>query len=84
MPSAMVVLKERPDVVITTGSMPLAAVCIWAKLFGAKIVWIDSVAQVDKMSLSGRIVRPIADLCLVQWASVAAQYDNVEYAGELF
>jgi UDP-N-acetylglucosamine:LPS N-acetylglucosamine transferase len=79
-----VVIRERPDLIVTTGSMPLAAVCLWAKLFGSKVVWIDSVAQVDRMSLSGRIVRPIADLCLVQWPSVAERYKNVEYVGEVF
>jgi exopolysaccharide biosynthesis glucuronosyltransferase PssD len=74
----------RPDIVVTTGSGPLAMFCLWARIFGARIVWIDSVAQVDRMSLSGRIVRPFAGLCLVQWADVAARYPGTEYAGELF
>ncbi|MEQ1814880.1 MAG: hypothetical protein ABL861_00125 [Nitrosomonas sp.] len=74
----------RPDVVVTTGSMPLALFCFWSWLLGARIVWIDSVAQVDRMSLSGRFVRLFADLCLVQWPEVAKKYRGVEYAGELF
>lgn len=73
----------RPDVVVTTGSMPLAVFCIWARLFGAKVVWIDSVAQIDHMSLSGRVMSRVANLCLVQWPEVAARNANVEYAGEL-
>ena len=76
-------IRERPDAVVTTGSMPLAIFCIWAKLFGAKIVWIDSVAQIDEMSLSGRLMRRVADLCLAQWPEVAAHNANVEYAGEV-
>ncbi len=75
--------RERPDVVVTTGSMPLAVFCIWAKLFGARIVWIDSVAQIEHMSLSGRVMRRVADLCLAQWPDVAARYPGVEYAGEV-
>ncbi|MCU0920681.1 MAG: UDP-N-acetylglucosamine transferase subunit ALG14 [Burkholderiaceae bacterium] len=74
----------RPGVVVTTGSMPLALFCFWSRLFGARIVWIDSVAQVEKMSLSGRFVRRFADLCLVQWPEVAASTPETEYAGELF
>ena len=74
--------RLRPDVVITTGSMPLAVFAICAKLFGAKIVWIDSVAQIEDLSLSGKIMRHVADLCLAQWPEVAAKYRNVEYAGE--
>lgn len=78
-----VVLRERPSVVVTTGAMPLAALCVWAKLFGAKVVWIDCVSQVESLSLSGKGMRFIADLCLTQWPDVAARYRNVEYAGEL-
>ncbi|HMC16110.1 MAG TPA: hypothetical protein VKI18_10790 [Albitalea sp.] len=73
----------RPDVVVTTGSMPLAIFSIWCKLFGARIVWIDSVAQIEHMSLSGRVMRHVADLCLAQWPDVAAHYPGVEYAGEV-
>ena len=73
----------RPDLIVTTGSMPLALFSICAKLLGARVVWIDSVAQIDELSLSGRIMRHVADLCLAQWPEVAAKYPNVEYAGEL-
>lgn len=78
-----VAIHERPDIVITTGSMPLAIFCIWSKLLGAKIVWIDSVAQVEKMSTSGRVMRRIADLCLVQWPELPSKYPGVEYSGEV-
>jgi UDP-N-acetylglucosamine:LPS N-acetylglucosamine transferase len=78
-----VALRERPDVVVTTGSMPLAVFCIWAKFLGARIIWIDSVAQIDKMSVSGRIMRRVADLCLVQWPDLVARNPGVEYCGEL-
>lgn len=77
-------LRCRPDVVVTTGSMPLALFCLWAKLFGARIVWIDSIAQIEHLSASGRLARRFADLCLSQWPDVAAQYPGVEYAGEVF
>jgi UDP-N-acetylglucosamine:LPS N-acetylglucosamine transferase len=76
-------LRERPDVVVTTGSMPLAVFCLWAKLFGARIVWIDSVAQIGRMSVSGRVMRHVADLCLVQWPDLVSKYPGVEYSGEL-
>lgn len=82
--TALVAWRLRPDVVVTTGSMPLALFAIWAKCLGAKIVWIDSVAQVGEMSLSGRLTRRFADLTLVQWPDVAKKYSGTEYAGELF
>ena len=76
-------IKVRPTVVVTTGSMPLAVFCIWSKRLGARIVWIDSVAQIDHMSVSGQIMRRVADLCLVQWPDLVGKYSGVEYSGEL-
>jgi UDP-N-acetylglucosamine:LPS N-acetylglucosamine transferase len=78
-----IVLKERPDVVITTGSLPLAMVCLSAKLLGAKVVWIDSIANVEKFSMSGSMVRHFADLFLTQWPQLAQKYKNAEYVGTL-
>jgi hypothetical protein len=75
------ILKERPDVILTTGSFPLALVCLSAKLLGAKIIWIDSIASTEKLSMSGRLIRPVADLIFSQWVDVAAKYGNVEYHG---
>jgi hypothetical protein len=57
--------------------------CCLGKIVGAKVVWIDSITNVDKLSLSGRIVRYIADLFLVQWPELAERYKNVEFVGEI-
>ena len=76
-------IRLRPDVVVTTGSMPLAFFAMCAKLLGARVVWIDSVAQIEDLSLSGRAMRHVADLFLVQWPEVAARYPGAEYAGEV-
>lgn len=78
-----VVWRERPDVVLSTGSMPLALFCLVAKLFGAKIIWIDSISQIERISMSGRLVRPIADLFLVQWPELEELCPGVRYVGEL-
>ena len=59
-----IVIKERPDFVISTGAAAGCMICFLAKLMKAKIVWIDSVTNVEKISLSGRMVRYIADLFL--------------------
>ena len=79
--SAHVVWKERPDVVVTTGSLPMAILCLFAKLCGAKIIWIDSIANVDVISASGRFVRRFADLFITQWEHLAQGNESIEYAG---
>jgi len=83
MRSLKIVIKERPDVVMTTGSLPLAMVCLSAKLFGAKIIWIDSIANIERFSLSGRMILPFADLFLTQWPERAQEHKSVEYAGAI-
>jgi exopolysaccharide biosynthesis glucuronosyltransferase PssD len=77
------VFRERPDVIISTGAAAGCMVCFLGKLLGAKVVWLDSITNVEKISLSGRMVRYIADLFLVQWPELVEQYNNVEYAGNV-
>lgn len=67
-----VVLRERPDVIITTGAAP-GLVALWVgKRLGAHTAWVDSIANVDEMSLSGRRAGGFADLQLTQWAHLQA------------
>ena len=76
-----VILRERPNIVISTGAAVGCIMCFLGKLLDAKVIWIDSITNVERMSLSGRMVRHIADLFLVQWPELAEQYSNVEYVG---
>jgi UDP-N-acetylglucosamine:LPS N-acetylglucosamine transferase len=76
-----IVLRERPDVVISTGAAVGCMVCFLGKTMGAKVIWVDSITNVEQISLSGRMVRYISDLFLVQWPELAKQYKNVEYVG---
>ncbi len=78
-----IALKERPDVVITTGSMPLALFCFACKLLRAKVIWIDSIANIEKFSMSGRFVRRFADLFLTQWPDLAGKDKKARYVGAI-
>ncbi len=62
-----IMLRERPDVVISTGALPGYFSLRLAKLFGAKTIWIDSIANVDELSMSGQMIGKYADLWLTQW-----------------
>jgi len=66
-----VLLIERPDVVVSTGAAPGYFALRIAKLFGARTVWVDSIANAEELSLSGQRVRPFADLFLTQWSHLA-------------
>ena len=65
------VIRERPDVVVTTGAAPGYFALRFGKWIGAKTIWIDSIANLERMSLSGERVRRYADLWLTQWAHLA-------------
>jgi UDP-N-acetylglucosamine:LPS N-acetylglucosamine transferase len=77
------IVSERFDVVISTGAAVGCIVCFLGKLLGAKVIWIDSITNVERISLSGRMVRYIADLFFVQWPELAEEYKNVEYIGQV-
>jgi UDP-N-acetylglucosamine:LPS N-acetylglucosamine transferase len=81
--SIRIAYAERPSVILTTGSMPLALFSLACKLFGAKIIWIDSISQMETLSMSGKLIRPFADLFFVQWPELVQRYRNVRYEGEL-
>ncbi|MGB2863375.1 MAG: PssD/Cps14F family polysaccharide biosynthesis glycosyltransferase [Sedimentisphaerales bacterium] len=78
-----IISKERPDVVISTGAAAGCMLCFLGKMIGSKVIWIDSITNVERISLSGRMVRYIADLFLVQWPELAQKIRNVEYVGEI-
>lgn len=66
-----VLLRERPDIVVSTGALPGYFALRLAKLLGARTIWVDSLANVDDLSMSGRMVGKHADLWLTQWAHLA-------------
>ena len=78
-----VVISERPRVVISTGAAPGFLMCLTARLFGAKIVWIDSIANVKRLSMSGKMIRPFCSLFLTQWKELQDKDKKIEYAGSV-
>jgi UDP-N-acetylglucosamine:LPS N-acetylglucosamine transferase len=79
----LVVLRERPDVVITTGAAPGVVALRMGKLLGAKTIWLDSIANVEHMSMSGERVRKFADLWLTQWEHLAGEQGPSYFGGVL-
>jgi len=68
-----IVLRERPDVVISTGAAPGYFAIRLAKAMGARAVWLDSIANVEQLSMAGEKVGPHADLWLTQWSHLARE-----------
>lgn len=66
-----IVLRERPNVVISTGAAPGYFAIRIARLVGARTVWIDSIANVEQLSMAGQMIGRHADLWLTQWPHLA-------------
>lgn len=64
---ARILLKTRPDVVITTGAAPGYFAIRLAPLVGARTIWLDSIANADELSLAGQKAGRHSDLWLTQW-----------------
>lgn len=76
---AWVIWRERPDVVISTGAAPGYLAIRFAKLLGARTLWLDSIANVDELSAAGKLASATADLCLTQWPHLEG--GRVRYRG---
>lgn len=73
-------LKLRPDVVVTTGAAPGFAAILFGRLLGARTLWIDSIANSEELSSSGRQAKKIAHQCITQWEHLAKE-GGPEYWG---
>lgn len=79
----LIMLRERPQVVISTGAAPGYFALRLGQLFGAHIAWIDSMANVEEVSMSGRMIGPRSDLWLTQWPHLAKD-NGPKYMGAVF
>jgi UDP-N-acetylglucosamine:LPS N-acetylglucosamine transferase len=77
-----VIWKEKPDIIISTGAAPGMIALLVAKLFGKKTVWVDSIANVEHISLSGKIASKFVTKTYTQWESLATS--KILYAGNVF
>jgi UDP-N-acetylglucosamine:LPS N-acetylglucosamine transferase len=66
-----ILLEERPDVVVSTGALPGFFGVLLGKRLGARTIWVDSLANVEELSMSGQRAGKHADLWLTQWPELA-------------
>lgn len=78
-------LKERPDIIFSTGAeIAVPAFYLGKFLFGARLIFLESITRIKDLSGTGKTVIPITDLFLVQWQEIEERYKNkVSYKGRL-
>lgn len=79
-----VLFKEKPDIIISTGAAIAVPFFYLGKLMGKKLVYIEIYDRIDKPTLTGRMVRPITDLFIVQWDEQTKVYKDSINLGGIF
>jgi len=79
----LLMLTIRPEIVVSTGAAPGYFAVRFGRLFGARTVWVDSLANVTEVSRAGRMAGRYCDLWLTQWPGLASSPAGPRYAGQV-
>lgn len=83
--SLRIFLKERPDMVISTGALAVIPFCLISKiLFRRKLIFIESFAKVTSPTLTGKLLYRFADRFYVQWETMLDVYPDAIYLGGIY
>ena len=74
------IAREHPNVIISTGAAPGVVAILLGKVLGRRTVWIDSIANVESLSSSGRMVQRYTDVVLTQWEPLSDD-ESILYRG---
>lgn len=79
----VLLIRKRPDVVISTGAAPGYFAIWFGRLLGAQTIWVDSIANAEELSLSGQKAGSVAHLWLTQWSHLAREKGPLYRGGVL-
>lgn len=77
-------VKIRPKYIITTGAHTAGPMCCIGKLFGSKIIYIETFANSSTKTITGSLIYHFADLFIVQWESMLKLYPKAIFKGGIF
>ncbi|MDU7968364.1 MAG: PssD/Cps14F family polysaccharide biosynthesis glycosyltransferase [Paeniclostridium sordellii] len=77
-------LKEKPDVVISTGALATIPMCLLAKIFKKNLIFIESFAKITSPTLTGKLIYKFADQFYVQWEEMKEIYPKAVYKGGIY
>lgn len=79
-----IILKEKPDVIITTGVLAVIPLCILMKVMGKKLIYIESFAKVSSPTETGKLMYKYADRFYVQWETMKEFYPEALFLGGIY
>ena len=82
--SLIIFLKQKPDIIVTTGTHTAVPMCYIGKIFRKKIIFIETFANRNTKTVAGKLVYPIADVFVVQWEEMLKLYPKAQYWGWIY
>ena len=77
-----IIIRERPTSIVSTGAAPGYLAIRIGKFLGIRTLWVDSIANAEELSLSGKMAMKYADVVLTQWSHLQVP-GSVEYQGSV-
>jgi UDP-N-acetylglucosamine:LPS N-acetylglucosamine transferase len=82
LPKLYFILKDfSPDLVVTTGAAPGLIASVFFRVFKVKVIWVDSLANSEEISMSGKIASITCNTVLTQWKNLETK--NIKYKGRV-
>lgn len=78
-----ILIKERPDIIVSTGAGVAVPFFYIGKLLGAKLIYIETYVRINSPTLTGKIVYPLIDAFILQWKEQKKFYPKGIILGEL-
>lgn len=77
-------VKEKPDVILTTGAAVAIPMCVIGKIFRKKVIYIESFARMNTPNKTGLLIYKFADLFIIQWEALKKYYPNAVFGGSIY
>lgn len=79
-----ILIKERPNLILSTGAASAVPFFWIGKLLGAKTIFVEVYDRINQPTLTGKLVYPVSDLFLVQWDELTKYYPKAENIGKIY
>jgi UDP-N-acetylglucosamine:LPS N-acetylglucosamine transferase len=82
--TALIFLKENPDVVISTGAEIGYPALMMGRALGKNTIYIETLARINSPSLCGKLVYGKVNHFYVQWPQGKRFFPKAKYVGSVF
>lgn len=79
-----VLIKEKPDIIISSGAAIAIPFFVLGRLFRKKLIYIEVFDRIDKPTISGKFCHKFADKFIVQWEEQLKVYPKAINLGKIF